>query len=233
MSIFVSFGIIILAAIIHAFFQLNLGGLILLYHSSQKSHIAKKTRVLATNFILGTIFMLFLGLATSAFVILTFFGGKLEIEFLSLLVGLLLVLSIVIWGFYYRSGQSTELWLPRSVSRFITSRLKNTSSRIEAFSLGMLTCLAEFPFSFVLIFLASNFFLDFSPEFQLLSFFLYIFIAVLPLLICRLFVRKGKTVADIQKWRTKYKSFLRFLCGVSFLILALFVFVFKILGEIL
>ncbi|MBQ2659858.1 hypothetical protein IJF86_00280 [Candidatus Saccharibacteria bacterium] len=233
MSIYASFGIIFFAALIHAFFQLDLGGLLLLYHASLKSHVTKKTRVLVSNFILGAAFMLFLGLLASAFLVQTLFKGSLPFEVLSLIVGILVVIAILIWAIYYRSGRSTELWLPRAVSRYINSRARSTSSRIEAFSLGMLTSFSEFPFSFILVFLSANSLLEFSPVFQLISIFGYLFIALLPLLICRLFIKKGKTVVDIQKWRQKNKPFLRFLSGCSFLVLAVFLFVFKILGGLL
>ena len=232
MSIFVSFGVIFLAALIHASLQLDVGGLILLYHSSQKKHITKTTRILASNFILGAALMILLGLTASAFVILAFFGGELGVVEISLLIGLLFSLAIIIWFAYYRAGRSTELWLPKSVTRFVNSRAETTSSRIEAFSLGMLTCLAEFPFSLILVFLAADSFLKLSSEFQLVAILVYIIISVLPLIICRVFVRKGSTVAEIQRWRVKNKNFLRIFSGILFAVFAVFLTAFKVVGNL-
>ena len=232
MSIFLSFGIIFLAAFIHASLQLDLGGLLLLYHSSLKKHVKKTTRTLVSNFILGDALMILLGLLSSAFVILAFFGGELGVVSLSIVIGILFSLALVVWFAYYRTGRSTELWLPRSVSRFINSRAEKTSSRVEAFSLGMLTCLAEFPFSAMLVFISADALLKLSPKCQILAILLYLLISLLPLLFCRFFIKKGSTIAEIQRWRVKNKNFLRVLTGVGFFVLAVFLTAFKIVGNL-
>ena len=231
MSVFSAFGIIVLAALVHASLQLSLGSLLLIYNSSLGKHVKRKTRVLASNFILGTSLMILLGLAASAFAILSFFGGSLKIETISFVIGVLISASILIWTVYYRSGRSTELWLPRSVSRFVGSRAKVTSSRIETFSLGMLTALAEFPFSLVLVFVAASALLTFSPAYQILGIIIYISIAILPLLVCRFCLKKGNTIVDIQRWRVKNQTFLKVISGIGFLVLACFLFAFKLAGN--
>ena len=227
-----SFAVVLLAALIHASLQLDLGGLLLLYHSSLKKHIKKTTRTLVSNFILGVSLMTLLGLLASAFIILTVFGGELGLIEISLVIGVLFSLALIVWFAYYRTGRSTELWLPRSVTRFVNSRAEKTSSRIEAFSLGMLTCLAEFPFSIILVFIAADSFLKFSPEFQFIAILLYLFVSVSPLLFCRFFIRKGSTIAEIQRWRVKNKNFLRIFSGVLFAVLAVFLTAFKIVGNL-
>ena len=231
MSILVCFSVVFLSALSHAFFQLDLGGLLLLYHSSQKQHIPKKTRILASNYILGVLTMIFLSLLAVSYFLLSL-GRFLEVPELAVLAVLLFAISLIIFTLYYRIGRSTELWLPRSFARFISSRAKTTSSRIEAFSLGLLTSFAEIPFSVVLFILASDSFLRLAPCLQALAILLYLFVSTLPLLFVRFFIRKGKTVAEIQRWRVKNKLFLRILGGVGFIVLALFIFAFKIAGEL-
>ena len=228
----VNISIILLCAFSHAFFQLDAGGLLLLYHASLGKHVPKKTRILASNFLLGVAFFLVLCLLAAAFILLSVTDGALSLSSLSILVGLLFAVSLIVFTIYYRSGRSTELWLPRAVSRFIVNRAKETSSRVEAFSLGMMTSFAEIPFSLVLIVLAANSLLTLSPLSQLISILLYIFIATLPLLFIRVCVRQGKTIADIQRWRLKNKTFLRILGGFGFVVLALFIFAYKIAGEL-
>ncbi len=231
MDNFVNLSIILLAALSHAFFQLDAGGLLLLYHSSLGKHVPKKTRVLASNFILGVAFFLLLCLTASAFIILAFSGGSLSTDFLSILVGILFAVSLIIFTIYYRTGRSTELWLPKAVTRFIANRAKETSSRVEAFSLGMMTSLAEVPFSLVLIVLASNSILALSRTAQIIAVLLYLFITTIPLLFIRVCVRQGKTIADIQRWRVRNKTFLRIIGGVGFIVLAFFIFAYRIYGE--
>lgn len=232
MSFLVDFSIIILSAIVYASLQLNMGGLLLLYHSSLGKHITKKTRALASNFTLGAMLMILLGLMTVAFVILGFFGGRLGLTEMSLMIGILFSLAILAWVFYYKTGKTTELWLPRSVTKFINERARKTGSRVEAFSLGMLTSLAEFPFSAVLVILAANAFLRLSPVLQIVAILVFTTIAVSPLILCRFFVRRGKTIVKIQKWRVKNKNFLRVFVGAGFFVLGIFLVAFKLMENL-
>ncbi len=227
----VQFGIILLAAIVHASLQLELGALLLLYHASLGKHIKKKTKDLVSNYIFGSAMLVILILSTIVFLIASVTITSLSTESLAVLAAVLLTLAVLIWLFYYRTKQSTELWLPKSIALYINKRAKLTESNIEAFSLGMLTAFSEMPFSFVLMILAADSIVLLPFELQFLSVLLYAFIAVLPLFILRFFIRRGSTVVDIQKWRVKNKNFFKALSGTLFLTLAIFLIAFKILGA--
>ena len=230
-SMGVQFGIIALAAIVHASLQLEVGALMLLYHASLGKHIKKKTRNLVSNYILGSALLVVLFLSTIIFLIATFTNGSLSTKSLAILAAVLLMLAISIWLFYYRSRQTTELWLPKSISRYINRRAKLTESNIEAFSLGMLTAFAEMPFSIVLMIVAGNSVVLLPFEWQFLSVLGYAFVAILPLFILRVSIRRGNTVVDVQKWRLKNKNFFKVLSGTLFLTLAIFIIAFKVLGA--
>lgn len=232
MSITLPFAIIFLAGLANAFFQLDLGGLLLLYHSSLKKHVSKKTKTLVSNYILGISLMIVLCLGSVSFVILSFFDGELKVGAMSVIVGILLSLAMIFFTVYYRIGRTTELWLPRAITKYVNDRAEKTSSRVEAFSLGMLTSLAELPFSIILFFIASDSLLKLQSSYQILGILLYIFMATLPLLICRFFIRRGRTIVEIQRWRVKNKTFLKFTCGMGFVALAIFLIAFKIVGEL-
>lgn len=227
-------GIVLFSALICALFQLSLGTLLLLYHASLGAHIRKKTKSLASSFISGVCLMTFLLLATACFLSFAFFETPLPTLALSISVGVLVSLSLVVLIFYFRSdktaSKTTELWLLKPISRFINSRAKITNNNSEAFSLGLLTVLGEIPFTLVLYFLAGSSILTLSEGYETLSLAAFSIISVLPLLILRLNIRNGKTVVDIQRWRVKNKTFFKVLASLSFLILAGFIFVFKILG---
>ncbi len=229
--IWVQFGIILLAAIVHASLQCELGALLLLYHASLGKHIKKKTKILVTNYIYGSGLLICLLVTLIAFLIVTLSNGALSILCLAVLASTLLMLALLIWLFYYKTRRSTELWLPKSVARYISSRAKLTESNVEAFSLGMLTAFAEMPFSFIPMLLTGNAVAELPFEFQFLSILGYSFIAILPLFILRFFIRRGSTVVDVQKWRVKNKNFLKMISGALFLTLAIFVIAFKILGA--
>lgn len=203
----------------------------LLYHASLGKHIKKKTRNLVSNYILGSALLVVLILSTIIFLIATFTNGSLSTKSLAILAAVLLMLAISIWLFYYRSRQTTELWLPKSISRYINRRAKLTESNIEAFSLGMLTAFAEMPFSIILMVVAGNSVVLLPFEWQFLSVLGYAFVAILPLFILRVSIRRGNTVVDVQKWRLKNKNFFKILSGTLFLTLAIFIIAFKVLGA--
>ena len=178
--------------------------------------------------------MNFLLLGTSAFLSFALFSSPLPEIVLYVYVGILFSLALIIWFLYYRPGKSrrdsTELWLPKSVSRFIDSRAKLTKDNSEAFALGLLTVLSELPFTFVLFLLSGSALLELSEGFEVLSLACFSLLSVLPLIVLRLMIRKGKTVVEIQRFRVKNKIFFKLLTGFCFLVLAGFIVAFKLLG---
>lgn len=223
---------IVLAGVVHATLQLSLGALILLYHESLGKHIKIKTKRLVSNYILGAMLLIGLILTAMCYFISVLTAGNLSLEALAIVTGILIALAISVWFFYYRSGRSTELWLPKTVSRYINRRAGKTESNVEAFALGMLANFAELPFSLVLFLVAADSVLLLPAYWQILGIFLYTMIAISPLAFLRFSVRKGKTVAEIQKWRNKNKNFFKVLAGCGFLTLALFLVAFKLLKDV-
>ena len=229
MEMIIPFSEVFLAAVIHATLQLSLGALLLLYHASLGKHVRKKTRFLVDSYISGRGMLVFLGVAATIFILDRYFEKPLYIEELIIVVGMLVALAIAAWFFYYRRGKSTELWLPRSVARFIDKRAKTTNSNTEAFSLGVLTSLAEMPFTIVLFVVAANSILVLPHLYQILAVAMYTVITIIPPVALRLAIRKGQTVVDIQRWRVKHKMFFRLLTGIGFLALGFFLFTFEVL----
>lgn len=231
MSEMLSIATIILAGIVHASLQLGLGCLLLLYHESMGKHIRSRTRSLVGSFISGVGIIVFLLLATACFLVINLFNGAFTTEVLAAIIGILTALAIVVWFLYYKSGRSTELWLPKIVAKFVSNRAKVTNSNTEAFSLGVLTCFAEMPFIMILLLVTGNSILELPIEYRALAVAGYTIITVIPLIVLRLAIRTGKTVVDIQKWRLHNKTFLRVISGTGFLILGLFIFAFKFLSP--
>ena len=230
MDMVIPFSEVFLAAVIHATLQLELGALLLLYHASLGKHVRKKTKNLVDSYIAGIGMLVFLAVAAIAFILSHIFGTELYAEEILIVVGMLVALAIAAWAFYYRRGKSTELWLPRTVARFIDKRAKETNSNTEAFSLGVLTSLAEMPWTMVLFVVAANSIIVLPSEYQLLAVAMYTIITIIPPMVLRIAIRKGQTVVDIQRWRVKHKSFMRVITGVGFLVLGFFIFAFEVLG---
>lgn len=229
MEMIIPFSEVFLAAVIHATLQLSLGALLLLYHASLGKHVRKKTRFLVDSYISGLGTLVFLSLGTIIFILDRYFGKPLYIEELIIVVCMLVALAIMAWFFYYKRGKSTELWLPRSVARFIDKRAKLTNSNTEAFSLGLLTSLAEMPFTLVLLVVAANSIMVLPAMYQILAVAMYTVITIIPPIVLRLAIRKGQTVVNIQRWRVKHKTFFRLLTGAGFLALAFFLYTFEVL----
>ncbi len=224
--------IVALSGLTYASLQLGLSGLLLLYHSSLgKNNIKSKTRQLAGSFISGVGLMSIILLAAICFFIYSIFEGQiLSAPALSALVGALAAVALVMWLFYYRRGNTTELWLPKSVGGVVDSQAKSVKNNTEAFFLGTLTCFAELPISIIVFTIAANSILSLSFNYQLLGVAIFAVIAVLPLIVLRIAIRSGRTVVDIQKWRVRNKKFLRIVAGFAFLVLAMYIFTFKVLA---
>lgn len=233
MSELLPFGIIALAGLAHASLQLGLGCLLLLYHGSLGRHVKSQTKALVGSFVSGMGMMVLVLICAFNFVILSILEkNALPAEIMSAIIGVLIATSLVMWFFYYRRGHGTELWIPKSMANFLEERANSTEDGTEAFSLGLMAGIGELPFSLVLMILASNSVLEVAEPYQGLAIALYTVLSILPLIILRLTVRKGKTVADIQRWRTKNKTFLRIVSGLSFLTLGIFLLAFKVLVDL-
>ena len=231
LTIFSAIGVIVLAALAHATLQMNLGSLLLLYHESIGKYIKKRVKFLFSNYIFGVFFLITTSLAATAYFIFLFFGASLSTICLVILASTLVALTLCIWLFYYRTGRSTELWLPKPIARYIMKRAKQTDSNIEAFALGLLASFAEAPFFIVLMLIAADSLLKLPMFLQIGMFLAYVLIALSPLITLRLAVRHGKTVVEIQKWRLKNKNFLKILSGTFFITLAIFLLAFRIIQK--
>ena len=229
MNNFPEVGIIVLAAVAYATLQLGSGCLLLLYHASLGKHIRKRTKSLVSSYIAGSGLMALFGIGLAYLVIAGIYGQTLSVGCLSVVAGVMVALAVLMWFVYYRRGKTTELWLPKVVAKFITKRAELTESNTEAFSLGMLSGFAEMPWTAVLMVVVANSLLSLPLGWQVLMVVIFVMIAILPLVLMRIMIRRGKTVVDIQKWRVKNKMFLRIISGVTFAVLAMFIVAFKVM----
>lgn len=227
MSDLLSIATIVLAGIVQASLQLSLGGLILLYHSSMGRHKKRKTRFLAKSYIWGACSISFAIVCAGAFLIQQLLGRAMAQEWIVIAIGALAACSLVMWLGYYRDGKGTELWLPKSFSRYITRRAKYTNDTIESFSLGMLSAFAEFPITIAIYFVVANCLL--SVRFPLVAALIYIAIVAFPMVVLKVGIKSGKNVIAAQKWRIKNKKFAKFFSGSGFAILAIFIVAFWVL----
>ena len=117
MNILTTLGIVALAALIHASFQLGVSMLTLLSgHSLSRKRSQFRIFRLTTSFVAGV--------ATMSLLILSFFALFLgyittdhnRIRLRRIISGLLSGLGIAVWGFYDRPGDGTRLGIPRGIA---------------------------------------------------------------------------------------------------------------------
>ena len=225
MSDLLSIATIALAGIIQASLQLSLGGLVLLYHSSMGRHRRRKTRYLAKSYIWGALVISFLAVCAGAFVLERIFQGVLTREAVFVISGILLASAVVMWLLYYRRGrQSTQTWLPKTLTNYISRRARATNDNIEAFSLGMLSAFVELPLTIAIYAVVANCLINTTQPF--LSLGIYLVIIAIPMVALKLRIKTGCNVAEIQRWRIRNKAFVRIISGSGFVILAAFILTF-------
>ena len=219
MSDLLSIAVIALAGIVQASLQISLGGLVLLYHSSMGQHRRRKTRYLAKSYIWGALAISFLAVCAGAFILERIFQGEIAREAVFVVSGMLLASAAVMWLLYYRRGrQSTQTWLPKSLTHYISRRARATGDNIGAFSLGMLSAFVELPLTIAIYAVVANCLISTTQPFLALG--IYLVVVALPMVLLKLRMKTGRNVAEIQRWRIQNKAFVRIISGSGFAVLA-------------
>lgn len=223
--------VVMLASLTNASLQLGTGTLLLLYNESLGRKIHKKTRSVTRGFILGSFLFSVLLISTTMLLILLINSHPLVENGLILLSSLALAMAILVIGLYWRRGKNTMLWIPDFVAKYFRKRAGKVDTPIEGAALGMTTVLSELPFSAVLILIAANSLLNLPQATIILALVGYALVTVIPLIIMKLLIRNGTTLAEIQRWRVKNKTFLRIFAGICYITLAVFIIAFKLLEK--
>jgi len=222
--------IVLFAACIHATLQLGLGCVILLYHhGSREKKVARQAHALVSAFIAGVGTMSLLVLAAMAFILANSFDLHKAREFYLALALAAMLVAILIWSVYYRRKNSTELWLPRSVAKFIGERARATKNPTEGFLLGAFSTFGELLFLLPVMLAAAAALLNLPEGWELVALGGYVIISVLPLVFVRCFTHKVATVGEIQTFRNRHQRFIKAMSGVMFLVFGLLIIVFKMM----
>ena len=226
--------IVALAGLIHAGFQLSVSALSLMSgHAITNKKSQGRLITLMSAFIFGAVAMTILLLSTLAFFLEIALRSGLSYELIwSITVGLSVSIGIAVWIFYYSKGAGTSLWLPRSLATYITERAKKTNQSGEAFTLGLVSVLAEILFILTPILVAALAILQLDPMLQPVGIFIYTFISLLSLLIVWSMVGGGHSLSKIQQWREKNKKFLQFVSGAALIILGIYIYANEVVAPI-
>lgn len=230
MDLYSSLAIIILAALVHASFQLSVSMLTLMSgHSLSAKQSFRKLNDLTASFVLGAGLITMLLVSSTAWTLLRITNGEVSGYVWAIACGILLGTAISVWLFYYRRGKGTTLWIPRDFAEYLTNRTKKTRSTGEAFGLGISSVLGEILFIAAPVIITSLALIQMTPAWQLAGSFIYLLISISPLLTIRILIGGGFSLSKIQRWREKNKYFLQFTAGAGLIILSFFVYASEII----
>ena len=227
MSVFTSFGIVIIAMLIFGTLQLTSGVFALFYHYALGKFSKAKASDLALFFFFGTeIISACLFLATY-FLMSIFLFDNSELQQLAWgFAGLFISLALFSLLFYYRRGKGSRLFIPKSYSEAIDHSARTVQNRSGAFLLGLLSGSSELILTLPLYLITSIEILKIESlglPANLIAIILVI-MPTIPLFFTYLQYRCDYNLADIMKKRSKIKPLIRialclFYSGIAFLII--------------
>lgn len=223
----VPISIILLAAVIHASFQLSISTLTVMSgHAIGKQRSQRRLLGLVTGFVIGALVMTSLLLASGLYVA----GKLLQEEVFSPIVwaamcGILFGLGVAVWLFYFRHTKGTALWVPRSMAEYLHERCKKTKSSAEAFGLGMVSVFAELLFLCGPLLVAILTLATLPTMLQIIVGGGYALVSVSTLAVVGWMVQTGYPLSRLQKWREENKRFIQFICGTALIILGWYLYI--------
>lgn len=222
----ISLAILLLAAVVHASFQLSVSVLTLLSgHALGRKTAHNRLVNLSGAYLLGAGIMTVLLLSSLAWVLSLSLTDQLTPVLWALLSGALVGVGVSVWLFYYKNQPGTTLWIPRGFAQFLSDRAKHSKSLPEVFGLGMTGVFAELLFLFAPLVVAALVLIQLDPSLQLPAVIAYCGISLLPLLVVGVLVTSGRKLSRIQKWREQNKRFLQFTAGAGLVILGVYIYV--------
>lgn len=226
-----SIAIVILAALVHASFQLSISVLTLMSgHAIGAKQSHTRLLKLTNGFVLGASVMTLFTVSFVAYLANIFFGTQAPLLVWAACCGILVGLGVSVWLFYYRKSRGTSLWIPRSMARYMSDRSKQTKQSAEAFGLGLSSVAAEMLFIIAPVIVTALVLIHIPAAWQLLGIFVYTGISLLPLLIVNALIGSGHKLSSIQQWREKNKHFLQFSAGTGLLVLGFYIYVDQVIS---
>jgi len=229
-----SLAIVVLAAFIHASFQLSVSVLTLLSgHAIGARRSQAKVLRLSWGFITGVGVMTLLVLSFISLLFIHGFGrAGVPLVVWAIACGLVFGIGIAVWLFYFRREKGTKLWIPRPFAEHLTDRSKATKRSVEAFSLGLTSVIGELIFIIPSMIISALVLLQLPSLWQITGIAAYVLISLSGLLIVSTLIGSGHSISKIQKWREDNKRFMQFAAGGALLALGFFVYVSKVVAEV-
>lgn len=235
MSVLTSLGILILALFACGFLRLVPSIFAIFYHYASAKNSRDNTLKLSSFFIVGRMMMTMVILFVIYFALYHFLldNPLLDINiFYWVIAGILALLSIFLFCFYYRRGKGTQLFIGRKIAASVTKKAREAKKPSDIFVLGMTAGIFELifvlPIYVVVILEIINFESD-NILYQPLLYFVFVIFSMSSTFAVRgQFYRKHKNLAELHRTQVKSRTFYRIMLSASFLLLAAFIVTFRI-----
>jgi len=211
-------------ALLHSSFQLGTSVLTLLNgHSISRKVATRRLAALNMAYIVGVIGATGSIIAVVTAVLYTWLPYDLVQPLWLLLIGWASIVGWLVMALYFRKGRGTRLWLPRDFAEYLTNRASHTKNTVEAFALGLITAIAELPFTLVIILMVSLTLVStLYVDSYALIIALYSIAVCLPLIAVGALAAGGHRLSTIQRWRESSKVFLQYAAGVGLIAAAVY-----------
>lgn len=234
MSVLTSLGIVFVVIFIFVFLHFTPSVFLLFRHYACAKYSRKKTHDLDGYFMMGV------ELATVImFVIALFFASFVEsrgitytLLFNWITAGFCVAFGIFAWFYYFKKGDGTSTFVSRKITHPLLTQVKRTKTKSDTFFLGFASIVGDLLLILPLLFICS---LEIQRQCFNLVFVIGSVVAIfiasfLPILYFRICFRGGKNLADIQRKREQNKNFSRAVISLGFILIAIIIIGFRIIG---
>ena len=225
MDTLTALSVVALAALIHASFQLGVSIITTLSSYARGRKAPNRTlQRLTGGFLGGVMTMTLLTVSLAGCIASDFYRSVSTPQSWTIITILLVSIGVFVWLLYYRRGDGTSLWIPRSSSRFLQRRIAQVSLITEAYSLGLASVASELLFVTVPATAAAISLATLPLQWQIAGITLYTIIASLGTLLVTVLIGSGHSLSSIQRWRERNKHFLQFAAGTGLIVLGLYLY---------
>lgn len=231
MSVFTSLGILIISMLIIAFLQLSPGIFALLSHYASGKYSKNKASDLSIFYIFGveiintTIFLIVY------FVLCALASSSLDFNNLTIPFCLITaILGLFIFFFYFRKGSGTRLFISRNLAKKFDEKVRTTKTRSDSFILGVISTIPELFITFPIYFILSIEIMKIGTTPLTRAFLIIIFIlfSIFQHLAIHFLKHFNYNLAEIIRFRTKNKLFIRLFLSLLFILLSILIFTSKV-----
>lgn len=191
-------------------------------HALGKQTSRRRLQKLVSSFTWGVVFIWWLLVSTTCLMLYFSLGGSLvTVNFWALLIILAVAQALILICLLLLHPNTQHPWVRQGFKNFLTKRAQKTSSTAEAFSLGVASVIGQLPVLIVPLIIAGSTLINFSNRYLIINIAWFSLLTALPLFIIRCLINSETSIATVQKFCWRNRSFFKGLLIISLLTLGL------------